>query len=303
MTTTEPAATAPTAAEPPDPSPLARIDATAPLQDMLDAFDRDGGLVVKNMIEVDTISTLTAAFTDFARKVEPGSANQGMGEDGKDFVGANTIRFSSLGKISPAFFELLDNQIYAAIVDALLLDNCGSYWVNTGQAMFIGPGEPAQVLHRDANNWWQHIGPTWPDCPEVTISAMIALEEVTEELGATRVVPGSHKWPELKRWTNGGHKTVPAEMSPGDAFIYSGKVLHGGGTNQTTDQWRKAMHLSFVVGWLTPEEASPLDYTRDELRSQSIRVQRMLGHTSYDSRPHQGGGLWLKHVKGIEEWD
>lgn len=284
------------------PAPLTRLAATAPLDDMLDAFDRDGGLVVENMIERTTISAMASAFTEFALDVAPGSADQGMGEDGKEFVGANTIRFSSLGKISPAFFDLLENKTYAAIADALLLSQAGSYWVNTGQAMFIGPGEPEQVLHRDANNWWQHIGPTWPDCPEVTVSAMIALDEVTEDLGATRVVPGSHKWPTLKRWTKGGYETVPAEMSPGDAFIYSGKVLHGGGANKTTDQWRKAMHLSFVVGWLTPEEASPLDYTREELLTQSVRVQRLLGHTSYDSRPHQGGGLWLKHVKAIEDW-
>ena len=93
--------------------------------------------------------------------------------------------------------------------------------------------------------------------------------------------------------------TVPAEMQPGDAMIYSGKVVHGGGANQTTDQWRRAMHLSFVLGWLVPEESSPIDYTDEELADQSERVQRLLGHRSYDPRPHVGGGLWLRHVDQI----
>ncbi|NCG36425.1 MAG: hypothetical protein GWP48_02710, partial [Actinobacteria bacterium] len=63
----------------------------------------------------------------------------------------------------------------------------------------------------------------------------------------------------------------------------------------------RAMHLSFVAGWLTPEESSAIDYTTEELAEQSPRVQRLLGHRSYDPRPHRGGGLWLKQVKAIEE--
>jgi len=264
---------------------------------MLATFAVEGGFVVEGMVERSVIDALCAAAIEFAATVEPGSATQGVGDDGREFVGTNTIRFSSLGQLSPAYFTLLDNEIFAALADAVLLPNAGSYWVNTAQVMFIGPGEPAQVLHRDANNWWQHLKPLWPDCAEVTLSAMIGLEEVTEELGATRVVPGSQTWPELRARDRDTTETVPAELAPGDAFIYSGKVLHGGGANLTSDRWRRAMHLSFVVGWLTPEEASPLDYAIGELADQSERVQRLLGHKSYDSRPHPGGGLWLKHVK------
>lgn len=185
-------------------------------------------------------------------------------------------------------------------INELLLPNCGSYWVNTAQVMFIGPGEPAQVIHRDANNWWEFVKATWPDSPEITVSAMIGLDDVTEELGATRVVPGTHRSKTLDRWVE-GMESVPAELGPGDALIYGGYVQHGGGHNQTADQWRQAMHLSFVAGWLTPEEACAIDYTTEELQQYSPRVQRLLGHRSYDSRPHPGGGLWLKDVKAIEE--
>ncbi len=43
-------------------------------------------------------------------------------------------------------------------------------------------------------------------------------------------------------------RTVPAELNPGDALVYSGKTAHGGGANRTPDRWRCAMHLSYVVG-------------------------------------------------------
>jgi ectoine hydroxylase-related dioxygenase (phytanoyl-CoA dioxygenase family) len=279
-------------------APLERLSVSTSLEQVLSILERDGGVIIEDMFPRALIETILTAADQQSRDIAPGSATQGLGEDGAAFVGANTIRFSSLGKLTPAYFEMLDNELYASIADAVLLPTCGSYWVNTAQVMYIGPGEPAQVLHRDGNNWWEFVSRTWPNSPEITLSAMIGLEDVTEELGATRVVPGSHRWEDLSRFEEA--ESVPAELGPGDALVYSGQVLHGGGANQTTNRWRRAMHLSFVAGWLTPEEANANDYTTEELSVQSPRVQRLLGHRSYDPRPLRGGGLWLKNVKEIE---
>lgn len=279
---------------------LIRLSAEAPLDTILEVLKEDGGLIIEQIFSLDVINQLRDSISAAEKSYTPGGATQGLGEDGKAFVGANTIRFSSLGKLSPAYFDLLDNQLYADIADSVLLPICGSYWVNTGQAMLIGPGSPAQMLHRDCDNWSQYCNALWPKCPEITISSMIALEEMTEELGATRVIPGSHKWMD-HRDQGKPEQTVSAEMNPGDALIYSGKLLHGGGANSTSDRWRRAMHLSYVVGWLTPEESNPLDYTGEDLSNRSARVQRLLGQSSYDPRPHQGGGLWLRHANKIEQ--
>jgi ectoine hydroxylase-related dioxygenase (phytanoyl-CoA dioxygenase family) len=277
---------------------IQEISADAPLETLLTALQEDGGLIIKGMFELGVIQAMDAAITAAAGKFEAGAATQGLGEDGKAFVGNNTIRFSSLGKISPAYFQMLDNPLYAALADALLLPYCGSYWVNTAQAMLIGPGSAAQVLHRDCGNW-PHVSETgWPNSPEATLSAMIALHDITDEMGATRVVPGSHIWPDYGQKADAS-MTYPAVMQAGDGLVYSGKLIHGGGANRTTDSWRRAMHLSFVLGWLTPEESSPIDYTDADLADQSPRVQRLLGHRSYDPRPHRGGGLWLRHVDPI----
>jgi len=279
---------------------LERVRATAPLATMLDILAEDGGFVVEGIFPRATIAQMGEAIMAASAKFAPGGATQGLGKAGKPFVGANTIRFSSLGKLSPAFFDIVDNDVYAALADAVLLPNCGSYWVNTGQAMLIGPGSDAQMLHRDCMNWPQLCAPLWPNCPEVTLSAMIALERVDEQLGATRVLPKSHKAQSfVEHWDQA--MTVPAELEVGDALIYTGKVVHGGGANLTADRWRKAMHLSFIVGWLTPEESSPIDYADEELARYSPRVQRVLGHRSYDPRPHFGGGLWLRHANKIED--
>ena len=276
-------------------TPLERVSADVGAERVVEVLRRDGGVVVEGMFDRDTVDSVRASADGYATSVEPGSATQGLGEDGRSFVGQKTVRFSSLAKLCPAFFDVLDNDLLAAVADEVLLPVCGGYWLNTAQVMYIGPGEVAQVLHRDANNWWEFVRRTWPDAPEITVSAMIGLDDVTEELGATRVVPRTHLGGELARYGDG--ESVPAELSPGDALLYSGYVLHGGGANTTESRWRKAMHVSFVAGWLTPEEASPLDFAPGELADRSERIRQLLGHASYDPRPHPGGGLWLRHAK------
>ena len=66
------------------------------------------------------LEEMRAAADGAAPGFEPGTATQGMGEAGTAFVGANTIRFSSLGTLTPAYFDLLDDETWAAIADAII---------------------------------------------------------------------------------------------------------------------------------------------------------------------------------------
>lgn len=255
------------------------------------------------MFSEDVIAEMRKAADTFAARIAPGADDPTRR---KNFGGTKTVRFTGLAALTPAFLTILDNDIFHSVASAMLLPCCGSYWLNTAQIIYIGPGEKAQVLHRDASNWWQFVQATWPHSPEITLSSMIGLDHVSEELGATRVLPGSHRWTNYERYVEA--ETVAAELGPGDALLYSGYVVHGGGANRTADRTRRAMHMSVVAGWLTPEEAHPLDFSRADggtngglLAAQPARVQRMLGHRSYDPRPHQGGGLWLRHARPMEE--
>ena len=66
---------------------------------------------------------------------------------------------------------------------------------------------------------------------------------------------------------------------------------------------RTRSQLSFIAGWIVPEESCPIDYTDEELQYQSPRVRRLLGHRSYEpARESGGGGLWLRHVRAIDEF-
>jgi len=207
------------------------------------------------------------------------------------FHGANTKRFTRLPMLSPSFCEVLSHPTLRAVADELLLPACGKYWMNTAQMMVIGPGEPAQFLHRDQDNWPLFSAAFGSKGPEVTVSAMIALVDFTEERGATRVVPGSHRWNDFAVQA-APEDSVPAEMRAGSALFYTGKVVHGAGENRTALDWRRGLHVSFVLGWLTPEDANPLSTPWEIARTFPDDIQQLLGWGSYDPHPHIGGRLW-----------
>jgi ectoine hydroxylase-related dioxygenase (phytanoyl-CoA dioxygenase family) len=204
------------------------------------------------------------------------------------FWGNVTKRFTRLAARSDAFVEILCDPTLLAVADALLLPNCATYWMNTGQMMIVGPGEAAQVLHRDADNWRTM---NRPDGFEVTVSCMFAITDFTEELGATRVVPGSHRWTDFRRRPE-PHEIIAAEMSAGSGMLYTGRVIHGAGANATDDQWRFGFHLSYVLGWLTPEEAGPIGVPWEIARNLPERAQALLGWRCYAAGGKDSTRLW-----------
>lgn len=263
-------------------------DRTAVLPQVIGALADDGGVIVENMLGSDEAAAIQADLAAGYAEIEPGSKS-GL-EVWDVFHGKQTVRFTGLAARSQAFVDhALLNPLLLAVADALLLPNGSDYWLNTGQIMAVGPGEPAQYLHRDENNWPEAI----TDGRELTVSCMFALGDFTKDNGATVVKPGSQSLPagvHRSNETDDGFETAYAEMPAGSGMIYTGKVIHGAGAN-VTDGWRYGMHVSFVVGWLRPEEASPLMVDRARAAELSPRARDLLGWSSYHS--DGGGRTWL----------
>ena len=255
---------------------------------VLEVIEHDGGVIVRDMLSADAVAAIVADLETALASTVAGSKDPE--QKWHAFHGSHTKRFTGLAARSSAFVEhALLNPLLLAVADALLLPHAADYWLNTGQVMAIGPGEPAQVIHRDEGNW--------PEARrggvELTISCMFALSDFTADNGATVVFPGSHRVPaEQSRSTDGVRTDDPATavMPAGSGLIYTGKVLHGAGHNASS-AWRYGLHVSFVVGWLRPEEASPLMVDRARAAELSPRARQLLGWTSY--RSNGGGRTWL----------
>ncbi len=243
------------------------------LEDLLQGLDEDGGVIVRDFIDQDLLQRLNAEFRADIEKTRPGSDI--VNEEMAVFWGSQTKRFTRLAARAPSFAELLDHELMHQWAAHSLK---GDYWLNTGQAMIVGPGEIGQRLHRDIAIWpiFEQIG---RDAPEVMISILLALSDFTEDVGATRVIPGSHKWQDFMQTPKPGD-SLGAVMPAGSALLYLGKTVHGAGSNVTQHEWRHGLHMSFVLGWLTPEEASTVGVPWEIARNYSPRVQRMLGYAS-----------------------
>ena len=263
------------------------------LDAVLEVLDADGGVIVRDMVPTDTLARFRADMEAAAAGHRIGSVADN--EMVQRFWGQRTTRFTRLAHRSAAFVDLLTDPFYLGVVDQMLLPNASDYWMNTGQMMIIGPGEGAQWLHRDAENW-----PTLcrPDGFEVTLSCMFAISEFTAEVGATRVVPGSHRWDDYGRRAQ-PEEICQAVMPEGAGMIYTGRVLHSGGANSTDEQFRYGLHLSYVLGWLTPEEAGPLGTSWEEVRHLPERAQRLLGWRCSGSDDRYAARLWTVDYEDV----
>lgn len=269
------------------PQELQSVPSNASVEEILEIVARDGGVILKNFLTRDQIDRFNADVEPAMKVLKPGSTHEN--EIIQAFHGANTKRLTNLVTLSPTFRdEIIDHDVVHNLCDATFLEESGTYWVTTAQVIEIGPGNDAQMLHRDLENWYPFIG-LGKAGPEVILNFLIAFTDFTEQNGATRVIPGSNHWDDFEdRGTP--EDTIPAVMQAGDALFFSGKTVHGGGANKTTDEYRRALAFALNPGFLTGEEAYPFLVDREVAKTLSPRVQRLLGFRS--QYPIGSAGLW-----------
>jgi ectoine hydroxylase-related dioxygenase (phytanoyl-CoA dioxygenase family) len=181
--------------------------------------------------------------------------------------------------------QILCNETLCGIADAILLPSCVRYQLNVAHVLDRGPGSEQQLLHRDELVWCQVPRPH----PELQVASVIALNEFTADNGATRIIPGSHRWP-LDREAR-LEEAVAAEMQAGSAVVYLGSTIHGGGPNVTKDRRRRGMHQSYTLGWLRTEENHYLSTPPEIARTLPRRAQELLGYAVHDAVAVGGGYL------------
>ena len=264
------------------------------LTEILAVLAQDGGVIVHNMLSPQVVANLLSELAPQSEtsQVGPKSDNKNVNH----FWGQQTKRFTRLAQRSQTFAdEVLVHPILTGVADELLKPYCASYWMNTGQMMIVMPGGAPQYMHRDSDDWPAMCSPTAPPCQ---ISCMFALSDFTAENGATRVAPGSHLWSDYSRQA-ADDEITQAVMPAGSGMIYLGKTLHSAGANKTESEARFGMHLSYVLGWLTPEEAGCLGVTEDRAKTFTKQQQQLLGYRCYDASDLNGGRLWTVDYEDV----
>ena len=272
--------------------------------DVAASFRRDGAAIIANQVSAETMDALTADLPfDDKTKV------------GNEFIGGSDNRsIGAVLHANPEICEtLLLNERVLEVADRILRPEepmaASSTPVRRGKSQFVssddgckqvlsvdvppeaGPtchhyrvgasvslqareGGAVQILHREMGIYEPFV-PHGPGGRDLIFNVMWAGTDFTAENGATRLVPGSHRWP-AERIANES-EVVQAVMPKGSVLFWHCRSLHGLAASQSAAR-RTGIFHSFVVDWLAQEENQYLAFPPEDAARLSVRARQLLGY-------------------------
>ncbi len=239
----------------------------------LEAYQRDGFVILERLLDRAGVDAVSAAL-------EPYERARPMGRNG--FEGERTQRVYSLAGKGDPFLRLAEHPAIVALLDALLLPN---YLLSTLQSIRLHPGETAQPWHTDDAFY---LFPR-PRTERLAVSVIWAIEDFTEENGATEVIAGSHTWG-LEHPDTRPHPPTRALMPAGSAIVFDGALWHRGGENPGPAT-RLAVSPQYCQPFLRPQESQLLIVPPERARACTDRMRSMLGYSIHPPFVGQVDGM------------
>jgi ectoine hydroxylase-related dioxygenase (phytanoyl-CoA dioxygenase family) len=157
------------------------------------------------------------------------------------------------------------------VVERVLDDGC---LVSSLSSIAIDPGEVQQPIHADDT-----LIPLAKPHEAIICNSMWALTDFSEENGATRIVPGSHRADHCPAYKQ-RYDSIAAEMPKGSALIWHGSLWHGGGANRSRIR-RVGIAMNYCAGFVRQQENQQLGIPRDVARRFSTRLRTLVGYGIY----------------------
>src|SRR5580704_9199042 len=247
--------------------------------DIASVLNEDGCVVVADLASPQVMDKIRAELEQHLATTSGGNT---------DFLGESTRRTGALIARSPTSRALITHPTIIDTLDLVLGDHASTFQIDLTQLVTIGPGEPAQMIHRDQ---WSFDRYQFPRGFEAEVATMWAVTDFTEESGATRMVVGSHRWEDDPDDVDFALSS-PAVMTKGSVLLYTGSIFHGGGAN-TTETCRIGMNVGYSLGWLRQEENQYLACPPEIARSLPEGLLRLMGY--------QRGSYGLGYVDDMRE--
>jgi ectoine hydroxylase-related dioxygenase (phytanoyl-CoA dioxygenase family) len=218
-----------------------------------------GLAIIENALQVDEVEHLRR------RIVEQAAAERQAGVAGLEHDGANQRIWNLINK-GEVFAQFLENPLIRDFMTHILE---GRFIISSYTANIAGKGGEPMLLHAD-----QGYVPLEIRIP-VVANIMWMLDDFTEENGATRVVPGSHRASIIPDPAN-PPPSVAAAGKAGSALIFDGRMWHGTGQN-LTDRPRHGLLTYFARPFMRTQENCTLSVADDVLEKASPWLQELLG--------------------------
>lgn len=182
---------------------------------------------------------------------------------------AGTIRLSDLPNKDACFDVCFTHPKVLAAIAHVLDGDLKLSSLNFRAAL---PGAGHQWLHAD----W---GPLETPGEFQVCNSIWLLDDFTEENGATRAVPGSHRWKELphEAMENPGDPHPHEELLLGPAgtvVVFNSHTWHGGTLNRT-ESLRRGLH-SYFCRRLQPQQLDQKRYLRPETSARLSAAARTI---------------------------
>lgn len=242
---------------------IPRFDRSASPGEIVAAFQTAGCAIIERLVDPDVVDQVLDEMRPHIDATPVG---------GDDFSGRHTTRTGALLARSTSSIDFVAHPLVLDVTENVLSPFASNFQLHLTQIIAIGPGSVEQPLHRD--QWCFDFFP-FPEEMDVEVSTIWALDDFTEDNGATRIIPGSML--DSKESCADVHRTVQATMPKGSVVLYSGRTIHGGGANRS-DRVRHALNVDYVLGWLRQEENQYLSCPPEIARELPERVQKLAGY-------------------------
>jgi ectoine hydroxylase-related dioxygenase (phytanoyl-CoA dioxygenase family) len=276
---------------------LVTLPCTVSVEQVVEIIERDGGVIIADFLTGD-------ALQELKQQIDAALDTSSFGHE-DFFVGTSTRRASRLFARCRRMVDVVMHPLYLGAARKILQKPVSVWFgherttvtpqiqIGMTQAIQIHPGQGKQPLHRDDTSFlWRH--PNYGR--EARLQIMLAVTEFNESTGATKVIPGSHKWDDERRPEP--EETVDAVMAVGSALLFIGSTYHGGGTN-TSNEPRTGLTMGIDLGCVRQEENQYLSIPFDTLKGLPEEVQRLLGWDAGENFMgwiEQGGKMVSPHT-------
>ena len=227
----------------------------------------EGYTIVEDAIEPELVETLA----DDVARLEASLHRQPA--DNR-FEGNRTTRTYNLLAHGDIWQQVPTHPVVLELVTGVLGEGC---LVSSLASISLAPGETAQVIHAD-----DQIQPLAKPHVATVCNSMWALTDFTEANGATRLVPGSHRWQNPDYYGgDDGIETIPAEMPKGSVLVWHGSTWHGGGANVTDDEVRIGVAMNYCAGFIRQQENQQLGIPPEIMATFSPQLRQLCGLGMY----------------------